>query len=76
MTFQVGDRVRVVFVNTRFHGTSLKDRAGTVTARLEPAEGLTQAIYEVNLGDQYPRRYFAERHLKRDKVNASTQEQQ
>ncbi|MBC8122839.1 MAG: hypothetical protein H7Y22_13490 [Gemmatimonadaceae bacterium] len=75
MTFQVGDRVRVVFVITRFHCTSLQYRAGSVTARLEPAEGLAQVIYEVNLGDQYPRRYFAERHLKRDKPNASTQEQ-
>ncbi|AGY56361.1 hypothetical protein [Gloeobacter kilaueensis] len=62
----VGDRVRVVSLNPRFHGSALKDRRGIVTARFEPAEGLKWATLEVDLGDQYPRRYFLEPHLRRD----------
>ena len=66
MSYTVGDRVRVVSVNPRLHGSALKDRRGIVTARLDPAEGLKVATYEVDLGDQYPRRYFLEHHLRRD----------
>jgi hypothetical protein len=66
MAFQIGDRVRIVSVNARFHGSALKDRRGTVTATIPPGEGIKAITYEVNLGDQHPRRYFQEQHLRLD----------
>jgi len=66
MAFQVGDRVRVVRVDTRHHGSALKDRRGVVTACIEPSEGIRHTIYAVDLGDQYRCRYFPEHHLRRD----------
>lgn len=58
--------MRVVQVDSRFHGSALKGRQGVVTARIEPGEGIKPVVWEVNLGDQYPRRYFPEHHLRRD----------
>ncbi|WP_164929468.1 hypothetical protein [Gloeobacter violaceus] len=72
MALQVGERVRVAYVNPRLHGTALKDRRGVVTARLEPTEGLKWPILEVDLGDQFPRRYFPEHHLRRDTTGERT----
>jgi hypothetical protein len=66
VAFAVGDRVRVAYLNNRVHGSALKGRRGAITARIEPGEGVKHAIYEVDLGDQFPRRYFQETHLRRD----------